>query len=231
MQLSQVVIYVTALVLYTHLIPSLRSLGTALLTGASVSAIVIGLAAQNTLGNFIAGLSLLLYRPLDVGDRVQVTAPTGLEMGTVKSVTLGYTILQTLDNRHVVVPNSLMANQVTVNLTRVNPRVMAMIPVGISYSADIDQARKIMIETAQAHPLVQEVDSCPVTDLGESSVTLSLRAWCATPDHSRQVTYALYEQIKKNFDSAGIEIPFPYRNVILLHPQDEPEKAHRERLS
>ena len=230
-QLSRVVIYVVALVLYTHLIPALHTMGTALLTGASVSAIVIGLAAQNTLGNFVAGLSLLLYRPLEVGDKVQITAPTGLETGTVRSVTLGYTILQTMDNRHVVVPNSLMANQVTVNLTRVNPRVMAIVPMGIGYSADIDKARQIMMETAQAHPLVQEVDSCPVTDLGESTVTLSLRAWCATPEDKSTVTYALYEQIKKNFDSAGIEIPYPYRNVVLMPTTNGPKQAQPEALS
>jgi small conductance mechanosensitive channel len=115
-QLVQIVIYLLAFTLYAHLIPALRSLGTALLTGVSVASVVIGLAAQNTLGNLIAGISLLLYRPFQVGDRVQINAPTGLETGTVENLTLGYTILRTFDNRQIVVPNSAMANQVTINL-------------------------------------------------------------------------------------------------------------------
>jgi small-conductance mechanosensitive channel len=120
-QLLRVLLYVIALLLYVHLIPGLRGIGTALLAGAGVASIVLGLAAQNTLGNLIAGMTLLLYRPFQVGDRVQVTAPTGLETGVVQVITLGYTILRTENNRRIVVPNSAMANQVTVNLTSVDP--------------------------------------------------------------------------------------------------------------
>jgi small-conductance mechanosensitive channel len=115
-QLAQIAVYVMALILYAHLIPTLRSLGTALLTGASVASIVIGLAAQNTLGSLIAGFSLLLYRPFEVGDRVQIAAPTGVETGVVERLTLGYTILTASDDPRVVVPNSTMASQITINL-------------------------------------------------------------------------------------------------------------------
>jgi small-conductance mechanosensitive channel len=69
------------------------------------------LAAQNTLGNLIAGLSLLLYRPFQVGDSVQLTAPTGIEIGKVVDLTLGYTVIRTPEDRQIVVPNSVMANQ------------------------------------------------------------------------------------------------------------------------
>jgi small-conductance mechanosensitive channel len=116
MQLMRIVIFAIALVIYAHLIPSLRSVGTALLAGVSVASDVIGLAAQNTLGNLVAGIALLIYRPVDVGDRVQLTAPTGVETGVVESLTLGYTILVTGDNRRVVVPNAFIANQVTINV-------------------------------------------------------------------------------------------------------------------
>lgn len=214
-QLLQLIIYIVALTLYAQLVPSLRALGTALLAGVSISAVVIGLAAQNTLGNFVAGIALLLYRPFRVGDRLQVNAPSGLETGTVESVTLGYTILQTFDNRHIVVPNSAIANQVTVNLTRMDPRIMALIPIGIGYDADIEQARAIILQLARSHSLVEEVAGCPVIQLGDSSVTLSLRVWCANPQDAKQVEFDLYEQVKTRFDGEGIEIPFPYTNVIL----------------
>jgi small-conductance mechanosensitive channel len=118
-------VYGFALVAYTHFVPSLSSLGTASLTSLSVITVIVGLAAQNTLGNLVAGISLLLYRPFKLGDRLQVIAPTGVETGTVENLTLGYTLLKTDDNRRVVVPNSLMASQTTINLTGNDPRVIS----------------------------------------------------------------------------------------------------------
>ena len=116
-QLAQIGVWVFAFISYTHLVPSLASLGNAWLAGVSVISVVVGLAAQNTLGNLVAGISLLLYRPFKVGDRLQVPAPGGLETGVVESLDLGYTVLRTDDRRRVVVPNSLMASQTTINLT------------------------------------------------------------------------------------------------------------------
>lgn len=220
-QLSRIFIYIVAFTLYAHLIPALRALGTALLTGVSVASVVIGLAAQNTLGNLIAGISLLIYRPFRIGDRVQVTAPTGLESGVTESLTLGYTILQTFDNRRIVVPNSVMANQVTINHTAVTPRQMAIVPINIGYSAHIDRARQILLELAEAHALVEEVVSCPVTQLGSSGIVLTLRAWCANVGDAKLVEFDLYEQVKTIFDREGIEIPFPYTNVVLKKEREQ----------
>jgi len=213
-QLLRVLMYVIALLLYAHLVPELRGIGTALLAGAGVASIVLGLAAQNTLGNLIAGMTLLLYRPFQVGDRVQVTAPTGLETGVVEVITLGYTILRTGDNRRIVVPNSAMANQVTVNLTSVDPRIMVAVPIRVGYTADLEKARKILVQLAQQHPHIREVAGCPLTALGESSVTLTLQAWCADAGVAKQVEFDLLEQAKKCFQDEDIEIPFPYCNLV-----------------
>lgn len=213
-QLLAAVIYVIAALLYVHLVPELRGIGTALLAGAGVASIVLGLAAQSTLGNLISGMTLLLYRPFQVGDRVQVAAPTGLETGVVEVITLGYTILRTGDNRRIVVPNSAMANQVTVNLTSVDPRIMVAVPVRIDYAADLNKARKILLELVQHHPHVREVVGCPLTALGESSVTLTVQAWCAEAGVARQVEFDLLEQAKNRFQDEGIEIPYPYRNLV-----------------
>lgn len=116
-QLARVSVYVLALVFYVHLIPALNALGTALLTSVSIVSVVVGLAAQPTLGNMVSGIALLLYRPFHVGDHVQVTAPSGLETGTIESLSLGYTKLRTADNRCIIVPNSVMAGQVVINVS------------------------------------------------------------------------------------------------------------------
>jgi small-conductance mechanosensitive channel len=116
LQLGTAVVWIVMLILYAHLIPVLRSLGTALLTGASVASIVIGLAAQSTLGNLIAGIAITIYRPFSVGDTILVAAPTGTETGTVERISLGYTTLRTRDQRLVVLPNSLAASQATIRV-------------------------------------------------------------------------------------------------------------------
>jgi small-conductance mechanosensitive channel len=115
-QFAQVTSFVVAAILYCHLIPTLRSLGTAILATASVASIVLGLAAQNTLGNLISGISLILYQPIQLGDMVQVIAPTGQETASVESITLGYTILIGSNHQRIIIPNTVMASSIIVNL-------------------------------------------------------------------------------------------------------------------
>jgi len=212
-QLAQITVYLLAFIFYANLIPELRSLGTALLASVSVVSVIIGLAAQPTLGNLIAGIALMLYRPFRVGDRMQINAPTGVELGTVESLTLGYTVLQTFDNRRIVVPNSVMVSQITVNLT--HSRVLAQVPISVDYAADVEQARRILMELAEHHPLVQAVVSCPITQLDNAGVTLSLRVWCSNVGDAKQVEFDLYEQAKGRFEEEGIERPSPYQTVVL----------------
>jgi small-conductance mechanosensitive channel len=116
-QLARFGVYIFAFISYAHVVPALAGLGTAWLASAGIVSVIIGLAAQNTLGNLISGISLLLYRPFNVGDYLQLTAPTGTETGLVESINLGYTLLKTDDNRRMVVPNSIMASQTHINLT------------------------------------------------------------------------------------------------------------------
>ena len=99
------------MILYANVIPELHAFGTALLAGASVASVLVGLAAQSTLGNMIAGLSLLMYRPFQIGDSVQLTVPAGVQTGKIEDLTLGYTVIKTQENNEIVVPTSVMASQ------------------------------------------------------------------------------------------------------------------------
>lgn len=110
--------FVVAAILYFHLIPALKSFGTAILTTASVISIIVGLAAQNSLGNLIAGISLLLYRPFHLNDKIQVSAPTGVETGVFRELSLGYTMLESAYNRKIIIPNNIISNSVIINLGR-----------------------------------------------------------------------------------------------------------------
>jgi len=118
--LVQVLIFVIGFIIYAHLIPELRALGTAVLAGVSVISLVIGLAAQNTLGNLISGLSIVLYRSISVGDKVQLDTPKGLVTATIESLSLGYTLLRDSEGAEIIVPNSVLASSVVVRLGRKN---------------------------------------------------------------------------------------------------------------
>lgn len=113
---AQLLAYLVAFVLYAHIIPGLRQLGTALLAGVSVMSIVLGLAAQNTLGNLIAGFSLVLYRPFRVGDTIRLASPGGITTARVKLISLGFTVLVGDDESEVIVPNSVMMGTTVVRL-------------------------------------------------------------------------------------------------------------------
>src|SRR5277367_5252770 len=139
-------IYIATFVCYAHIIPGLRTLGTSMLASLGVASVVVGLAAQSTLGNLIAGISLVLYRPFKVGDRVQVTAPTGLETGLVVNSDLGYTLLRTADQRLLVIPNSSMASQASVNLSLTPPRTPCGVSLYVAAGSDAARARQILLE-------------------------------------------------------------------------------------
>lgn len=204
-QFAQVAVYIVAVTVFAHAVPQLRSLGTALLAGVSIASVVIGLAAQSTLSNFIAGISLLLYRPFKVTDRIQVNAPTGVETGVVEDVTLGYTVLRTLDRRRVVVPNSLIANQVTVNLTHTSKRVLITVPFTIP-SAAVDTARALLTELAAAHPHCESVLDCPVTGVSFDTAKLGLRVWCTDATLTATLQWQLIEQAQAALEQADVRL-------------------------
>jgi small-conductance mechanosensitive channel len=205
-QLAQIIIYIVTFFIYAHLIPALSNLGNTGLASVGVLSVVLGLAAQNTLGNLIAGISLLLYRPFNVGDRLQVTAPTGLETGEIESLSLGYTIIKTDDNRRVVVPNSIMASQTTINMTRDDLRAVCSVSIVISLDSDLDRARAILLEIAVSNPKTQKIGGCSVTHLDGAGVELTLSVWCADSLIAGALKCDLLEGIKRRFSDGGIKL-------------------------
>jgi small conductance mechanosensitive channel len=214
-KLARYCVYFFAFVAYAHFVPALSGLGSASLTSLSLITVIVGLAAQNTLGNVVAGISLLLYRPFRLGDRLQVSAPTGLETGTVENLTLGYTLLKTDDNRRIVVPNSLMASQTAINLTTNDPRVVCSVPIAISYDADLDKARAILLDLGGKHPKATQVCGCPLTQLAASGVVLTLEVWCADAVTAITLKCDLLESAKKRFALEGVTLSLPQTAMVL----------------
>ncbi len=201
-QLARLLVYIFAFVSYAHIIPSLQKLGSAWLASVGVVSVVVGLAAQNTLGNLIAGISLVLYRPFKIGDQLQVAAPSGLETATVESINLGYTVLRADDGRQLVMPNSLIASQTSINLSLTHPG--CIVTLKLSHDADVDKARKILIDIATQHPNCAGPPDCRLTALAPAGVTITLTAPPKNAGKIQQMTWDLLETAKKQFDAAGI---------------------------
>ena len=115
---AQCLLYLVGLVLYAHVVPGLRAFGTALLAGASVASVVVGLAAQDALGNLIAGFSLVLSRSVRVGDAIRLYCPVGVIEARVEVISLGFTALRDKDGNAVVVPNSVMMSSAILRLAQ-----------------------------------------------------------------------------------------------------------------
>ena len=188
-----------------------------LLAGVGVVGFVVGFALQDTLGNFAAGIMILLYRPFDVGD--VITA--GGETGKVEDLTLVSTTLLTPDNQKLIMPNSSIWGGTIRNITAQKTRRIDF-TIGVGYGDDLDKAQRVLMEVVTAHELVLK-DPAPqveVINLGESSVDFIVRPWANTGDYWK-VYFDLIKAFKQRLDAEGISIPFPQRD---LHVISVPEK-------
>ncbi len=174
--------------------------------------LAIGLALQGTLSNVASGVMLLVLRPFEVGDYIEV----GGQGGTVLEITLFTTQLSTPNNIFVSLPNSSVFNAAIVNYNRHETRRIDL-TVGIGYGDDVDQALAVALEVISADERVL-AEPAPVTAvraLGESSVDLAVRGFTRTDDYWPTL-FELHRNIKKRFDAEGIEIPFPQRALTLV---------------
>jgi small-conductance mechanosensitive channel len=205
-QMASALIWVVMLILYAHLIPVLKSMGTALLAGASVASVVIGLAAQSTLGNLVAGVAITIYRPFRLGDTLQVAAPTGTEVGVVELISLGYTTLRAPAGHLIVVPNSLAASQVTINLNT-NASFAPwplVITIRVGRNADVDAVRDLALKVAKDSGEEKAVAGCFLTKVDATSVTLELRLRANDAAHRDKLRSAVLAELSRRFAAAHL---------------------------
>lgn len=171
--------------------------------------LAVGLALQGSLANFAGGVLVLIFKPFKVGDVIDAQG----YLGSVREISILYTIVDTFDNRRIVIPNGQLANSSLTNMSVYETRRCDM-SFGIGYGDDIDKAKSVI------NFLIEEDDralSDPeplivVGGLGESSVDLTVRAWTKSAD-LWPFYWDMQEKVKKAFDAEGISIPFPQRDV------------------
>ncbi|ESQ16736.1 MAG: mechanosensitive ion channel [Thiohalocapsa sp. PB-PSB1] len=182
-----------------------------LLAVIGAAGFVVAFALQDSLSNFASGLMILIFRPFDVGDVIDA----GGVSGKVESMNLISTTIKTFDNKNMIVPNNKITTDVITNATGVRHRRVDM-EFGIAYDADTDRAQAILEEIIGSHPkvLADPAPTIALHTLGDNSVNFIARPWTLTADYW-EVFWDVTKAVKKRFDSEGIGIPFPQRDVHL----------------
>jgi small conductance mechanosensitive channel len=185
---------------------------TAIATVAAAATLAIGFAMQDVIKNFVAGIFIFTDRPFRIGDWIEWDGYEGI----VEDISLRVSRVRTFDNELLTVPNSHLTDGVIKN--PVAKDELRLKPVfGIGYDDDIDAATEIILEEADSHPeiLDEPAPSVRLTELADSYIGLQSRIWIGNPSRSDVVkARAEYVQaVKERFDEAGIEIPYPQRDL------------------
>jgi len=221
--LSIGLVYLVGFGIAIYTIPSLRTLASSMLAGAGLLAVAIGFASQQALSNIVGGIFIVLFKPFRINDRLIIRDTMS---GIVEDITLRHTVIRNFENRRIIIPNSIISNEIIVNADFVDDKICKWIDIGISYDSDIDTAKAIMQSEIEKHPLhldprtpKQLAEGAPevpvrVILLAESSVNLRAWAWAKDSADSFVLGCDVIESIKKRFDKEGVEIPFPHRTLV-----------------
>lgn len=223
-------IYLFGFILCLLAFPSLKGVAQTALGGAGVLALIIGVASQEALSNLIGGIFIIVFKPFKIGDTVKVTDAM---VGRVTDITLRHTVIRNFENKMIVIPNAIMNKEKLINYDLGELKCCERIEIGISYDSDIDLAKTIMREECEKHPLIfdnrTEIDiqegkpmvKTALTELKDSSVTIRAWAWAKDFSDSFQIKIDVLESVKKRFDQEGVEIPFPYRTIVMKNQKND----------
>lgn len=218
------IITITIYGILTLFIPA-KTILDPLLASGGIVAVVVGLAAQETVGNLISGFMIVTFRPFHIGDLIRVN--NGEYVGTVVEITIRHTIIETFENTRVIISNSQMNTSVLENISDIGTAKADFLYVSVSYDTDLEQAIRVLQETVAAHPDYVDPRSeeekqqgadqvvVRVTDFKDSGI--ELRATIYSNDNGTCFTMLsdLRIAVKKRFDQEGIEMPYPKQDLYI----------------
>ena len=199
---------------------------TAAVAGLGVAGIAIGLAAQDSIANAIAGITIFLDKPFRVGDWLTTNEVTG----KVAEIRMRTTRIRTRQHTYMVVPNKHIVDTTIVNHSMYGD-VRIDIPIGIAYREDVRAARRVILEAIEGVDLIRgERSEVVLASLGDSSVNLSLRVWVDDPQKETHAHFACLEAAKLALDAAGIQLPYPHLQLFLERLEEPAVESLRRAL-
>ena len=207
--LSSFASFALAVVLIITIVSILGVPVTSFLTVLASCGVAIGLALQGSLANFAGGIMILLFKPFRVGDFIDASG----QSGTVKDITVVYTVLLTPDNKQITIPNGTLTNSVITNFSTESTRRVDL-TFSVAYDSDGELVKSLLTNLATKHPLVLS-DPAPFVKMskhGDSAIEYIVRVWCNKEDYWT-INFDLTEQVKVAFDENNIKIPFPQMEV------------------
>lgn len=206
------------------LVPGMSSFTKTLLAGSGIAAVVLGLAAQESFGNLISGMLIAVFHPFQVGDRVHLI--NNDLTGFVEDITLRHTVIRTLTNSRIIIPNSEMSKEKIENADYGDSTASSFLDVSVAYESNLELAMEVMAKVIGEHPLYCDVrtdeekeQGVPkvkvfVREFGDSGIMLRANMWTKTANENFEACSDARLAIKKAFDEKGIEIP--YNKVVVL---------------
>lgn len=215
--------FATVIIFVTGAILALDVLGLNIMpfiAGAGIAGIAIGFAAKDTLSNVIAGILLIVDRPFEVGDRIEVwSAPVNsATWGDVLDIGLRATKIRTTDNIVIIIPNNVIMTRDIVNYTTITDEIRVRIPIGIAYDADVKKAKGLIVKVSLELDWVMTEPTPPkvvVKSFGDSAVNLEARVWINDPRRRIDTISHITDRVKEVFQDEGVEIPYPKRDIFI----------------
>lgn len=209
------------------IIAAINQLGiqtTSIIAVLGAAGLAVGLALQGSLSNFAAGVLMIIFKPIKVGDFIQGAG----ELGEVLDIEIFTTTLKTPDCKKVIIPNAKLAGDNITNFTVLGKRRLDL-SVGISYNDNMQKARDLLLDLIKSDERVlkEPAPFVGVTELGDSSVNLVVRPWCKSEDYW-DIHFDMTQKIKETLDDNNISIPFPQRDINVYHktPLHDKEFSH-----
>lgn len=214
------IVYFIGAVVIISSIPGASDSLAAVLASGGIVAVIVGFAAQETLGNVAGGVMILFFKPFVLGDFVRYNDVSG----TIEEITLRHTVIRTPQNKRIIIPNGTINGSVLENANYGDSRICEYFNVGITYESDVEKAIAILRDEVMRNPLHLDVRTeetaftepevkVEVVELADSAIILRAWLWAETQSNAMELKFALNRSVKKRFDAEGIEFAYPHLTI------------------
>ena len=223
------IVFICATLVIFYRVPALHTIGKTLFAGAGIAAAVIGFASQEAFSNIISGVFIVIFKPFSVGDYIKLLSSS--QIGVVEDITIRHTVIKSIENRRIVIPNSVISREAILNSSLKDPRVKFNLEVVLIYETDIEKALNIMKEEAQKHPdfldartEVEKLNGMPpviakVVALEDNGVRCRAYVWAKDNDTAFEMKCDLLKTLKERYDKEDIQISHAQRLMGMAHTQ------------